>query len=49
MYNIPCKLCFLYMYKAYVLYSFRVFEYADDAYVMKITLFRGLREGSVAF
>lgn len=49
------KLCFFNSFtcilKPYILYSFRVFSYADDAYVMKFTLV-GVQEkveGSVAF
>lgn len=59
MYNILkklwLKLCFLNsltcILEPYILYSFRVFSYADDAYVMRITLVGGQEkvEGFVAF
>jgi len=59
MYNIlkrlSLKLCFFDSFtcilKPYILYSFRVSSYADDAYVMRITLVGGQEkvEGSVAF
>ena len=45
------QVSYMYIRTLHTLYSFRVFSYADDAYVMRITLVGGQEkvEGFVAF